>query len=81
VIVSQFGPGSFEKHVRSALAADARVDVQRPLGITLDLDTPEDLLAIEAQASAGNAILVYLSSIDAFERARAATAVQRATVS
>jgi 2-phospho-L-lactate guanylyltransferase len=78
VIVSQFGPGSFEKHVSSALAAGARVDVQRPLGITLDLDTPEDLLEIETQAGTGNGVLDYLFRINAFERARVATATQRA---
>ncbi|MDA1311810.1 MAG: 2-phospho-L-lactate guanylyltransferase [Acidobacteria bacterium] len=78
VIVGQFGPGSFQKHTSSARAAGAQVDVQRPLGITLDLDTPEDLLAIEAPAGTSNDVLDYLFSIDAFERARAAIATPQA---
>ena len=78
VIVSQFGPGSFQKHVGAARAAGAHVEIRRPLGISLDLDTPEDLLEIEAQASTTNGVLNYLLSIDAFERARAAKATRRA---
>lgn len=78
VIVSQFGAGSFQKHVSSARAAGAHVEIQRPLGIALDLDTPEDLLEIETQAGLRNGVLDYLFRINAFERARVATATQRA---
>lgn len=78
VIVSQFDPGSFQKHESSARAAGAHVEIQRPLGIALDLDTPEDLLEIETQAGPGNGVLDYLFRINAFERARIATATQRA---
>ncbi len=70
VIASQFGPGSFEKHLGSGQAAGAEVHVSRPNGITLDLDTPQDLLEIDRHADRNNDVLDYLGSIDAFGRAR-----------
>ena len=41
-----------------------------PPGITLDLDTPQDLLTLEKQTRGNNDILDYLEKIDAFNRAR-----------
>jgi 2-phospho-L-lactate guanylyltransferase len=74
VIPSQFGVSSFERHLSSGQAAGATVQVLHPPGITLDLDTPEDLLEIERQAGSGNSVLDYLGNIDAFGRARTAAA-------
>ena len=70
VIVSGFGPGSFERHRNAGTAAGAEVRVMCPPGITLDLDTPQDLLTVEKQTISNNDILDYLERIDAFNRAR-----------
>lgn len=70
VIASGFGPGSFERHRNAGIAAGAEVRVMRPPGITLDVDTPQDLLALGNQATSNNDILDYLERIDAFKRAR-----------
>ena len=39
----QYGPGSFEKHLRQALARGLRVDIHIDEGLALDVDVPEDL--------------------------------------
>ena len=72
VIASGFGPGSFERHRNAGAAAGAEVRIMRPPGITLDLDTPQDLLRLEKQTGDNNDILDYLELIDAFNRARRA---------
>ena len=71
VIVSSFGPGSFVRHESAGIRAGADVRAMRPPGVVLDLDTPDDLLAIEEWASKGNDVLDFLGSIEAFDRARA----------
>lgn len=71
VIVSAFGPGSFERHTDSGRGAGAQVRTMRPPGIVLDLDTPEDLLVIEEHTAETNDVLDFLGRIDAFDRARA----------
>ena len=76
VIASQFGPGSFEKHLSAGRAAGAEVQVLRPRGLTLDLDTPEDLLEIERYAQSSNAVLNFLAEINAFSRARTVAATR-----
>lgn len=70
VIASGFGPDSFERHRNAGIAAGAEVRVMCPPGITLDLDTPQDLIMIEKQTRGNNDILDYLEKIDAFNRAR-----------
>jgi 2-phospho-L-lactate guanylyltransferase len=71
VIVSGFGPGSFERHINAGRGAGAEVRATRPLGLVLDLDTPKDLLAIEERAEDTNDVLDFLSGIGALDRARA----------
>ena len=70
VIASRFGPGSCERHRNAGITAGAEVRIMRPSGITLDLDTPQDLLSVEKQTTSNNDILDYLERIDAFNRAR-----------
>lgn len=70
VIESAFGPGSFERHRNAGIDAGAEVRVMCPPGITLDLDTPQDLLTVEKQTRGNNDILDYLERIDAFNRVR-----------
>ncbi len=43
LIESRFGPGSFAAHTAQALAKKAALEIARPEGLVLDLDTPEDL--------------------------------------
>ncbi len=45
-IAPAFGPGSFERHRRLALAAGLRVIVAGPPSLVLDVDTREDLAAL-----------------------------------
>ena len=45
----QFGPGSFEKHRKAALDADARLEVCSFASLELDLDEPEDLALMESE--------------------------------
>jgi 2-phospho-L-lactate/phosphoenolpyruvate guanylyltransferase len=45
-IAPSFGPGSCERHRRLALAAGARVRIERPRSLLLDVDTEEDLRAL-----------------------------------
>lgn len=71
VIASAFGPGSFVRHEAAGISAGAQVRTMRPPGIVLDLDTPEDLLAIAEWEGEGNHVLDLLKSIEAFGRARA----------
>ena len=71
VIVSGFGPGSLQRHIHAGRDAGAEVRTTRPLGLVLDLDTPEDLLAIEERAEDTNDVLDFLSGIGALDRARA----------
>ncbi len=71
VIASAFGPGSFMRHEAAGTSAGAQVRTMHPPGIALDLDTPEDLLAIEEHASETNDVLDFLGGIGAFDRARA----------
>ena len=39
----EYGPGSFEKHLRQALSRGLRVDIHLDDGLALDVDVPEDL--------------------------------------
>lgn len=70
VIGSAFGSGSFVRHEAAGISAGAQVRTMAPPGIVLDLDTPEDLLALEEWAGRGNDVLDFLKSIEAFDRAR-----------
>ena len=47
IITSCFGAGSFKAHFAQARQKALPVEVQRPPGIVFDLDTPEDLLALQ----------------------------------
>ena len=70
VIGSAFGSGSFMRHEAAGISAGAQVRTMAPPGIVLDLDTPEDLLALEERAGRGNDVLDFLKNIEAFDRAR-----------
>lgn len=50
VTQSRFGPGSFHKHVSEAEAAGVPVTVLRPAGLLFDIDTPEDIAELLANA-------------------------------
>jgi 2-phospho-L-lactate guanylyltransferase len=61
VIDPGFGPGSFERHRARAAAAGATWRVELPPGLTLDIDTPEDLAALRvalARSSTRTAALI-----------------------
>ena len=49
-IESCFGPGSFEHHLRRARARGHAVEVMRPPGLVLDIDTPEDITELLTRA-------------------------------
>jgi 2-phospho-L-lactate/phosphoenolpyruvate guanylyltransferase len=49
IIEPQFGPGSFEAHLRAAEAAGAAVQVVSDPSLGFDLDTPEDLERLDPQ--------------------------------
>lgn len=60
VIESRFGPNSFATHLEQARARQAAVAVARPEGLTLDLDTPEDLARfLERRPSGPTAELLH----------------------
>ena len=66
VIESAFGPGSFERHLERARAGGAPVEVARPPGMVLDIDTPEDiaeLLARAPQSRLAQAVSSQLSAV------------------
>ena len=56
-LVSSFGPGSRERHEQSARAAGLEVQTIEVASLALDVDTPEDLTAVESalEASHGGA--------------------------
>jgi 2-phospho-L-lactate guanylyltransferase len=47
-----FGPGSCERHVANARLAGASAEVVEVLSLALDIDTPDDLAALEATLGA-----------------------------
>jgi 2-phospho-L-lactate/phosphoenolpyruvate guanylyltransferase len=47
VITPAFGPPSVGRHVQMALTAGAHTVVRAGLGLALDIDTPDDLLALQ----------------------------------
>jgi 2-phospho-L-lactate/phosphoenolpyruvate guanylyltransferase len=54
-IAPSFGPDSFERHRRLALAAGVRARVQRPPSLLLDIDTGADLVALRERLDASDA--------------------------
>jgi 2-phospho-L-lactate/phosphoenolpyruvate guanylyltransferase len=48
VIAPSFGPGSFERHVAAARAADVEYAVARISALMFDVDTPDDLADLSA---------------------------------
>jgi 2-phospho-L-lactate guanylyltransferase len=42
----QFGPGSFERHVEQARRRGLGLAVERPVSLTIDVDTGDDLIAL-----------------------------------
>ncbi len=48
-----FGPGSCERHVGRARAAAARAEVVAVASLAMDVDTPEDLVALERALDGG----------------------------
>lgn len=46
----EYGPGSFEKHLRQALSRGLRVDIHLDDGLALDVDVPEDLTLPRVQS-------------------------------
>jgi 2-phospho-L-lactate/phosphoenolpyruvate guanylyltransferase len=67
----RFGENSFLPHLRAAEACGIRPTVLRLPGIALDIDTPEDLAAFAAQASAtrARALLAENGMLSLYERA------------
>jgi 2-phospho-L-lactate/phosphoenolpyruvate guanylyltransferase len=49
VIAPSFGPGSRERHERAARAAGARLRVEQPASLILDVDTAEDLATLRSE--------------------------------
>ena len=59
VVAPAFGPPSVGRHVQLGLAAGAHTVVRAGLGLALDIDTPDDLRALEsAQPGAHTAAVV-----------------------
>lgn len=46
----EYGPASFEKHLRQALSRGLRVDIHLDDGLALDVDVPEDLRLPQVQS-------------------------------
>jgi 2-phospho-L-lactate guanylyltransferase len=46
VIAPAFGPPSVDRHLRAGQAAGAKTKVEHNLGLSHDVDTPEDLAAL-----------------------------------
>jgi 2-phospho-L-lactate/phosphoenolpyruvate guanylyltransferase len=76
-IAPSFGPGSFERHVAAARAADVAYTVERMPALMLDVDTPEDLadlsIALEGRRGQAPSTRGALRQLDR-SRARAAAA-------
>ena len=76
-IAPSFGPGSFERHVAAARAAEAAYRVERMPALMLDVDTPEDLAdlssALEGRRGQAPSTRGALRQLDR-SRARAAAA-------
>lgn len=54
-IAPAFGPGSFQRHRELALAAGARLEIERPASLLLDIDTGDDLAALRDRLDATSA--------------------------
>jgi 2-phospho-L-lactate guanylyltransferase len=54
-IAPAFGPGSFQRHRELALAAGARLQIERPASLLLDVDTGDDLAALRDRLDATSA--------------------------
>jgi len=48
----RYGPGSFQRHLELAQAADVPVEVAELPSVALDVDTPEDLAALQERLAA-----------------------------
>lgn len=49
MMISQFGPGSFQRHKRAAERVTSMVEIVAPSGLAFDIDTPQDLIEFCAQ--------------------------------
>jgi 2-phospho-L-lactate guanylyltransferase len=74
---SQFGPGSFAKHLALAQAAGARILIQRNPRLEMDVDDADDLAELLKQDLSGTATGRWLSASGV--AARFATAKERST--
>jgi len=54
-IAPAFGPGSFQRHRELVLAAGARLQIERPASLLLDIDTGDDLAALRDRLDATSA--------------------------
>jgi 2-phospho-L-lactate guanylyltransferase len=54
-IAPAFGPGSFQRHRELATAAGARLQIERPASLLLDIDTGDDLAALRDRLDATSA--------------------------
>jgi len=59
-----YGPGSFDRHMTSALAAGVAVREVHEPALALDLDTPDDIAAFMRMEPGGEALRAYLASLD-----------------
>ena len=57
---SHFGPNSFPQHVAEAERCGARVKILRNERIALDIDEPDDLLALAGRIPAGSATAAWI---------------------
>ncbi len=57
-----FGPNSFVRHLERARATGATVEVLRPPGLVLDIDTPEDAAELLARAPQSKIAKLLLAS-------------------
>jgi 2-phospho-L-lactate guanylyltransferase len=54
VIAPAFGPPSLSRHIEAGLAAGALTLVRSDLGLSLDVDTPADLAALQVAGPRGH---------------------------
>ena len=65
VIAPRFGPPSVGKHLQAGQAAGALTVVRSDLGLALDVDTPDDLAALQTTSVGGHtaAALAELTAV------------------
>jgi 2-phospho-L-lactate/phosphoenolpyruvate guanylyltransferase len=71
LMVSQFGPGSFQRHKHAAERVASTVEIVAPPGLAFDIDTPQDLLEFRARDS-DTATHAFLRESGVAERLRRA---------